>query len=105
MKKAFTNWRAGGVHLNPPNGNHISTTWAPCSYSDNYDRDFEEFDSVHGRISPPIESGVVEVTIDCGDKLLKRLQNKFNEGQEQPFGRLSFDEWLYIVNKVTNEKK
>lgn len=103
MEKAFKNWRAGAVHLNFPNGNHISTTWAPYSYSDNYDQRDSELVIKHGHIDPIMESDTVEIMIDCGEKLLKRLEKRFNDGYSQPFSRLPIEDWLYIVNKVASE--
>jgi hypothetical protein len=101
--KTFANWRTGAIHLNLPNGNHISTTWAPYSYSDNYDLSPEEVAVTYTRINPIIESDTVEMMITCGEKLLKKLEKKYNGGDNQPFGRLKFDEWLDIVNKVSQE--
>jgi len=101
----FSNWRVGAIHLNPPNGNHISTTWAPCTYSDNYDADFEDHTVSYGRLKPAISSNTVEIKIECSPKLLRKLEKKYNEGREQPFGYVSFTDWLDIVNEVSNEIK
>ena len=101
----FKNWRVGAVHLNPPNGNHISTTWAPYTYSDNHDEEPETHSVNYNRIEPPITSDTVEILIECSPKLLKKLTKKYNEGRGQPFGYVSFTDWLDIVNKVSNEIK
>ena len=109
MSKAFKNWRHGAFHLNLPNGNHISTTWASYSYSDNYDnyslQEPEDRKYKSDRISPAVESDTVEVMVTCGDKLLKKLEKKLNSGYNQPFGYLTFDQWLYLVNAVAKEIK
>jgi hypothetical protein len=108
MKKAFTNWREGAIHLNFPNGNHISTTWARSSYSDNYDLDYYDPLDIPkyrtDRINPIIESDTCEIMIDCGDKLLKSLEKKYNDGDSQPFARINIVNWLEIVDKVSKEK-
>jgi len=102
---AFSNWRVGAVHLTPPNGNHISTTWAPYTYSDNHDEEPEKHSVNYNRINPPITSNTVEIMITCSPKLLRKLEKKHNEGYAQPFGRVSYTGWLDIVNKVSNEIK
>lgn len=109
MSKVFKNWRHGAFHLNLPNGNHISTTWASYSYSDNYDNYSDLVPETNKykteRIDPAVESDTVEVMVSCGSKLLKRLEKKFHDGYSQPFGYLNFEQWLYLVNAVANEKK
>lgn len=108
-KKTFKNWRHGAFHLNLPNGNHISTTWANYSYSDNHDNytDLIPEDRKYksDRIDPAVESNTVEVMVDCSQKLLKRLEKKLNDGNSQPFGYLNFEQWLYLVNAVSKEIK
>ena len=106
MEKAFRNWREGAIHLNFPNGNQISTTWAAIgSYSDNHDlqTDYSK-PRVGDRIDPVVESNTVEVMITCGEKLQKRLEKKFNDGYAQPLGYLTMEDWLYVVDKVSKEK-
>jgi hypothetical protein len=100
------NWRPGGIHWDFDNGNHISTTWAPYSYSDNYDMDFEDITTVtYGRIEPPLKSTTVEIMIDCSPKLLKRLEKKYNDGNMQPFNRIGINDMLDIIKKVSKEIK
>lgn len=107
--KTFSNWRHGAIHLNLPNGNFISTTWAQSSYSDNYNSHYglelnnQKYKT--DRIEPSVQSDTVEVMVDCSDKLLKRLEKKFNDGNNQPFGYLTFEQWLYLVNAVAKEKQ
>lgn len=103
-EKAFSNWRAGAFYLSLPNGNHISTTWAGGSYSENHYERPREVTGHYGSLEPSVDSDTVEVMVTCGEKLLKRLEKKLNEGCSQPFAYLKFDDWLYLVNAVANEK-
>lgn len=109
MEKAFRNWREGAVHLNFPNGNHISTTWARSSYSDNHDTEYPDINTppkyATDRIKPIVESDTCEIMFDCSDALEKRLLKQFNDGDSQPIGYLSVQNWVNIVNRLANEKK
>jgi len=98
------NWRVGAFHLDFENGNHVSTTFAPGSYSDNYDMDYKGPPVEFGRVNPPIESSNVEMMITCSDKLLRKLEKKYNEGGQQPFARIGIMEMLDIINQVSKEK-
>ena len=98
-EKAFNNFRHNGLHLNFPNGNHLSTVWGGGTYTENYDR----FDL----ISQPIflESNDVEIMFECSEKLQKKIEKKFNDGGEQPIGRLTITQWLEIANLLAKEQK
>lgn len=96
-EKAFYNWRAGAFHLNFPNGNYLSTTFAPCSYSDNYNQRFP----VGERLFVPMKSDTCEIMFDCPEKLKKKILKKYNEGDGDPVGYLSIKHWAEIVNLLS----
>lgn len=96
-KQSFVNWRPNAFHLNFQNGNHLSTTWAPCSYSDNYDRDFPENPKLHHNFP----SNRVEIMFTCPDKLKKKIIKKFNEGNDDPIGYLNITQWAEIVTLLS----
>jgi hypothetical protein len=103
MDKAFKNWRNGAFKLYFPNGNMVSTIFTPGSYSDNYN---ESFDLL--KLNPeehPMESTNCEIMFNCGEKLRKKLQKKFNNNYEQPFGYVSITDWMEIISKISKEKK
>lgn len=105
-EKSFRNWREGSIHLNFPNGNHISTTWARIyTYSDNYnlDVDYSKPRPIGDRIDPIVESDTVEIMVSCGDKLKKKILKKYNEGHEQPIGYLPITQWVEIINLLAKE--
>lgn len=108
MNKAFRNWREGAIHLNFPNGNQVSTTWANYSYSENYNKDMLLVEETRkyktDRIDPVKESDTCEILVSCGDRLLKKLEKKYNDGYSQPFGYVKIEDWLDIVNRVAKEK-
>jgi len=98
-EKAFFNWRLGGIHLNFPNGNTLSTIWGGGSYSENHD-DF-------GSITNPkaIGSNNVEIMFDCPEELQKKIEKKYNDGDEQPIGYLNIVQWSEIVNLLSKPSK
>jgi hypothetical protein len=108
QKKAFKNWDIGRLHLNFPNGNHLSTVWADGTYSDN-NMSMTVTDwllSNTGKTPvPTVESNTVEIMFSCGEKLRKKILKKYNEGDDDPIGYLTFDQWLEIVNLLSREKK
>lgn len=111
-EKSFSNFRANGLHLNFPNGNQVSTIWGAGTYSDNYNYQEElavkeglSFkDSSQRSYSDLLDANLVETMINCSDALLRRLEKKHNDGNEQPFNRIDIAAWLDIVNKVAAEK-
>ncbi len=108
-EKAFNNFKHNGIHLTFPNRNMISTIWGVGSYTENHDIDFKN-DDLTDMFNTFLESNNVEVMISCGKKLKKRLHKKFGAEEDggsphRVIGYLSIMEWLYIVNKVANEKK
>jgi len=106
--KAFKNWDIGRLHLNFPNGNHLSTVWADGTYSDNH-RSMQVTDWLlenKGKTRmPTVESNTVEIMFSCGEKLKKRILKKYNDGDSDPIGYLSQEKWLEIVNLLAKEKK
>lgn len=100
-KLPFINRAHNAIHLNFPNGNRLSTTWAPGTYSDNnrlvFSRLEDQFRTFYG-------TKEVEVMFNCGDKLHKRLHKKF-DGDGSVIGYVSFTDWLYIVNALAKEPK
>ena len=102
MIKAFSNGKHNRVRLEFPNGNSISTIWGPGSYSDNYSIDLDDNMDTTSLFNTFQESDTCEAMVDCGDKLLRRLEKRFD--CVNPFGRLSITEWLYIINAIAEEK-
>lgn len=107
-QKAFENWRHNAIHFKFPNGNTMSMIWTRGSYSDNYEC-FKEDESgelvmlpMHGEW---LDSDTVEIMFDCGKKLEKRITKKYNDGYDQPVSRLTFSEWLEIMNLLHKEKR
>ncbi|HDY68414.1 MAG TPA: hypothetical protein ENH85_11560 [Candidatus Scalindua sp.] len=100
----FHNWKSNAFHLSFPNGNAISTTWDGGSYSDNYDKwlraDFIK--DKEGKLND-MPSKNVEIMFSCPDKLAKRIEKKYNDGEPQPIGYLSVEKWLEIVNLLAKE--
>ncbi len=97
------NHRNHGVYLEFDNGNNISTVWGIGTYSTNYYYPSEgrmDFEA----IPENKEADQVEILFNCGDKLHKRLHNKF-DGDDHVIGRVSIKDWLYIVNAIANEKR
>ena len=104
VEKAFNNFRHNGIHFWFPNGNGISTIWGYGSYSDNYNFEPKDKKNVMARFETFLDSNSVEVMIlKCSQKLLKRLEKKYNEGYKQPFTSLTITEWLDIVNEVSKK--
>lgn len=103
-KKSFVNPRHNVVHLNFPNGNHISTRWGRGSYTENYD--FEEAENVDSvkEYRAFIGSMDVEIMFSCGDKLKKRILKKYNDRVPDPIGYLDIGQWLEIVNLLAKER-
>ena len=99
-EKAFNNFTYNGVHLNFPNGNRVSMIWGAGSYTDNYNvtSSFKDFESAYITF---MQSNNVEVLVNCSSRLLKRLEKKFND--ENPFKRLTIEEWLYVTNAVAKD--
>lgn len=93
--KAFNNHKTNGFLLTFPNGNNISTIFGGGTYSDNHNRDYNVL----------IEEGsnTVEVMIQCGEKLHKRLQKKYDG--DSVTGYLTMEQWLDVVRVVSKEKK
>lgn len=101
--RAFGNAQPNKVQLNFPNGNWLSSVWGWGCYSD-----WGSSRMMSGGDKPQISefaaSNLVEVMFTCGDRLHKRLHKKF-DGDGGVIGYLQFDEWLYIVNALANEKR
>jgi hypothetical protein len=98
-KKVFYNHKVNGVHLQFPNGNSLSTIWGTGTYSDNYDYSSD--------ISPidRIGSNTCEVMPDCSIKVKEKLDEMFPENENgSVFGRLSFEQWLKMVNYLNENK-
>jgi len=100
--KSFTNWRAGALKLDFPNGNSISTTFASGSYSDNYNLSLDKWNEPLGKDNI-ITSNTCEMMVSCGDKLHKRLERKFDCENIGVFPHMTIENWLYITNKVSKE--
>ena len=104
--KGFHNWRANGLHFNFPNGNWLSSIWGGGSYTENHDKLREETDHVIKTGQQTyLESDTVEIMFDCGDRLKKRILKKYNEGENDPIGYVTFAQWLEIVSLLNKEKK
>ncbi len=92
-EKAFNNWRHNAVQLRFPNGNALSTVWGYGTYSDN--NDVEGFDVF-------MDSDTVEIMVlDCPDKLLKKIERKFDFAGDSVKGYLNIKEWLEIVKMLS----
>ncbi len=92
-EKAFHNWKAGAFHLSFPNGNWLSTTFAPGSYSENYDATF------HLRnVFVAHQSGTCEIAFECDEKLRRKIYRKFApDSDNSVIGHLDILQWSAIV--------
>lgn len=96
MTKSFVSHRKAAFCIYFENGNSISTVFGPGSYSENHDMDF----ALAREYTETIKSNTVEIMLDCPDKLLRKIGNKYNREGENPMGHLTLIEWLEIVNML-----
>lgn len=101
-EKAFNNWKRNAIHLTFPNGNAISTTWAYLTYSDNNDMSYNSMD----KFNEFMQSDTVEIMIlNAPDKLVKKIQNKYDFEDDSVKGYLNITEWLEILNLLAKGKE
>jgi len=105
-KKAFASHRPNGIHLRFPNGNSLSTIWGLGTYSDNYDLESPDGDTLNVYSSVIKEgSDTCETMPSCGDMVKKLLDATFpDETNGGVFGHMTFEKWLKMVN-ILNENK
>ena len=98
-EKAFVNVKHNGIHFWFPHGNGISTVWGTGTYSENHD--YREGKIPFG-YNTFLESNNVEIMIlKCPNKLLKKIEKKYNDGSQQPIGYLNIKKWLEIINMLS----
>ena len=92
-EKSFFNCKMGSFHLNFENGNQLSTTFSDGSYSENHNQQL--------RATKLVESNDCEIMFTCNKKLQKKIEKKYNDGDQQPIGYLNITKWLEIVKMLS----
>ena len=111
-EKAFSNWKHNAIRLTFPNGNSLSTTWAYCTYSDNYDSvkpipNNPRMSESEDDWTTFSESNTCEIMIlEAPDKVIRRIHKKY-DGDGSVIGYLTMEQWLDVVkilSKPSNGK-
>jgi hypothetical protein len=102
-EKAFNNWKHNAIHLTFPNGNKLSTIWGYCTYSDNHDRpDLDRSINVSLPFKTFMDSNTVEIMVlKAPDKLMKRIQKKYDFADNSVCGYLTMKQWLDVVKMLS----
>lgn len=105
-KKSFKNVGHNRLHLNFPNGNWISTIWGVGSYTENRYIDRGKYKSFIKMYETFMVSDDVEIMIECGGKLKKKIHKKYDKDSDgSVIGHLDIIQWLEIVNLLFKEEK
>lgn len=97
LEKAFSNWQNGGIHFTWPNGNWLSTTFAPGTYSDNHHPRWPM-----GNEFVKMESNTCEIMFECPDKLRNRIMKKYDgDTGNSVIGYLTIQQWTEIINLLS----
>ena len=108
--KAFHQHRLNGFALTFPNKNWISTIWGDGTYSENHwlstehpffkQMGMQKYNIIY---DVRLKSDTVEIMIQCGEKLAKRIHKKYG-GDGSVIGHLNIMQWLEIINLLAKEK-
>lgn len=99
-EKSFNNWGHNKLHLTFPNGNRLSTIWGYGTYSDNHDAG-DTIDGVSA-FQTFMSSDTVEIMIlEAPEKLIKKIQKKYDFEDDSVKGYLTMAEWLDIVKMLS----
>lgn len=95
--KSFSNWKHNAIHLTFPNGNRLSTVWGVGTYSDNHNEgwDIDSYRKFR-------QSDTVEIMIlNAPEKLIKKIQKKYDFVDDSVKGYLTMTEWLDIIKMLS----